>query len=135
MLIKAGCTGCWMMPLQAVSNCLSVFAAAGYFNYLRSAYYYLQPMSSLYETHPDEVSLRTQVVSEVGRGYNEVMQNRWALSAPVTTEHTSAMQDCTDLAFNTSPQHKTQLRCTSKEMLLISRKCRQSVTTCSSLNS
>ncbi|KAH3817924.1 hypothetical protein DPMN_119495 [Dreissena polymorpha] len=33
MLIKAGCTGCWMMPLR-----LSVFAAAGYFNYLRSAY-------------------------------------------------------------------------------------------------
>ncbi|KAH3697161.1 hypothetical protein DPMN_084650 [Dreissena polymorpha] len=56
MLIKAGGTGCWMMPLQAVSNCLSVFAASGYFTYLRSAYNYLQPTSSQYETHPDEVS-------------------------------------------------------------------------------
>ncbi|KAH3841502.1 hypothetical protein DPMN_114967 [Dreissena polymorpha] len=42
VLIKAGLTVCWMMHLQAVSNCCLVFAAAGYFNYLRSAYNYLQ---------------------------------------------------------------------------------------------
>ena len=32
----------WLMHLQAVSNCLTVFAAAGHFNYLPSAHYYLQ---------------------------------------------------------------------------------------------
>ena len=39
MLIKADRTGSWLMHLQAVSNCLTVFAAAGHFNYLRSAHY------------------------------------------------------------------------------------------------
>ena len=34
MLIKADRTGSWLMHLQAVSNCLPVFAAAGHFNYL-----------------------------------------------------------------------------------------------------
>ena len=38
MLIKADRTGSWLMHLQAVSNCLSVFAAAGHFSYLRSAH-------------------------------------------------------------------------------------------------
>ena len=38
MLIKADRTGSWLMHLQAVSNCLTVFAAAGHFNYLRSAH-------------------------------------------------------------------------------------------------
>ncbi|KAH3731265.1 hypothetical protein DPMN_057273 [Dreissena polymorpha] len=52
MLIKAGRAGFWMMHLQAVSNGISVFAEAGYFNYLRSAYNYLQPKINLYETHP-----------------------------------------------------------------------------------
>ncbi|KAH3882220.1 hypothetical protein DPMN_006153 [Dreissena polymorpha] len=53
MLIKAGCTGCLMMHFQTVSNCVSVFAVAGYFNYLRSAYNYFKPTYSLYETHPE----------------------------------------------------------------------------------
>jgi len=34
MLIKADRTGYWLMHLQAVSNCLTVFAAAGHFSYL-----------------------------------------------------------------------------------------------------
>ena len=33
-LIKVDRTGAWVMYLQAVSNCLTVFAAAGHFNYL-----------------------------------------------------------------------------------------------------
>ncbi|KAH3725761.1 hypothetical protein DPMN_051610 [Dreissena polymorpha] len=37
MLINADRTGCWLMHLQAASDCLSVFAAAGHFNYLQSA--------------------------------------------------------------------------------------------------
>ena len=53
MLIKADRTGSWMMLLQAVSNCQTVFAAAGHFNYLPSAHYYLQQMSNLEEKHPD----------------------------------------------------------------------------------
>ena len=54
MLIKADRTGSWLMQLQAaVSNCLTVFAAAGHFNYVRSAHYYLQQMSNMEERHPD----------------------------------------------------------------------------------
>ena len=53
MLIKADRTGSWLMHLQAVSNCLIVFAAAGYFNYLPSAHYYMKQMSNLEEKHPD----------------------------------------------------------------------------------
>ena len=53
MLIKADRTGPWLMHLQAVSNCLTVFAAAGHFSYLRSAHYYMQQMNNLEENHPD----------------------------------------------------------------------------------
>ncbi len=53
MLIKADRTGSWLMHLQAVSDCLPVFAAAGHFNYLRSAHYYLQEMNDLEVKHPD----------------------------------------------------------------------------------
>ncbi|KAH3727048.1 hypothetical protein DPMN_052973 [Dreissena polymorpha] len=47
MLIKADRNGCCLMHLQAVTECLSVFAAAGHFSYLRFAYYYLQQMGNL----------------------------------------------------------------------------------------
>ena len=50
MLIKADCTGSWLM---AVSHCLNVGVAAGHLNYLRTAHYYLQKMSNLEEKHPD----------------------------------------------------------------------------------
>ena len=53
MLIKADRIGSWLMHLQAVSDCLPVFAASGHFNYLRSAHYYLQEMSNLEDKHPD----------------------------------------------------------------------------------
>ena len=52
-MIKADRTRSWLMHLQVVSNCLTVFAAAGHFNYLRSAHYYLKKMSNLEEKHPD----------------------------------------------------------------------------------
>ena len=45
--------GSWSMHLKAVTDCLSIFAAAGHFNYLKSAYYYLQEMSELESRHPD----------------------------------------------------------------------------------
>ncbi|KAH3816191.1 hypothetical protein DPMN_117702 [Dreissena polymorpha] len=41
-----------------------------------------------------------------GSGMTEEMQNLWTLSALVTSEYNSAMQDFTDLAYTTSPQHK-----------------------------
>ena len=56
MLIKADRTGSWLLHLQAVSYCLTVSAAAGHFNYLRPAHYYLQQMNILEKS--------TQIFSE-----------------------------------------------------------------------
>ena len=127
MLIKADRTGSWLRHLQAVSNCPTVFAAAGHFNYLPSAHYYLQQMSNLEEKHPDVyrkflggvhvvrrsnqcwAGLSSDLVIEQtlmrclkstggltrGSGMTEDMQNRWTLSAPVTSEYNIAMQDFT----------------------------------------
>ena len=138
MLIKADRTGSWLMHLQAVSDCLPVFAAAGHFNYLRSAHYYLQEMSNLAEKYPDVhrrfvdgfhvvrrsnqfwAGLSSDLVIEQtlmrslkstggltrGSGMTEDMHNLWTLSAPVTSEYNSAMQDFTDMTYVTSPQHK-----------------------------
>ena len=52
-LIKADRTGYWSLHLQAVADCLPTFAAAGHFNYLKSAHFYLQEMSELETKHPD----------------------------------------------------------------------------------
>ncbi|KAH3833176.1 hypothetical protein DPMN_106478 [Dreissena polymorpha] len=52
-LIKRGRTWRWLMHLQVAFDCQSVFAAAGHFNYLRSAYTFLQQLSHLEETNPD----------------------------------------------------------------------------------
>ena len=41
-----------------------------------------------------------------GGGMTEEMCNLWTLSAPVTSEYKSAMQDFTDLTYTTSPQPK-----------------------------
>ncbi|KAH3716799.1 hypothetical protein DPMN_059528 [Dreissena polymorpha] len=56
-------------------------------------------------------------------GYNEVMQNRWTLSAPVTSEYNSAMQDFTELAYTTSPQHKDSSEVGIKRNASVPRKC------------
>lgn len=52
-LIKADRTGSWQMHLRAVSDCLPIFAVAGHFNYLKSAYYYVQEMSQLHSRNPN----------------------------------------------------------------------------------
>ena len=52
-LIKADRTGSWLMHLRAVSDCLPIFAAAGHFNYLKSAYFYVQDLSKLDIKHPE----------------------------------------------------------------------------------
>ena len=51
-LIKGDRTGSWLNHLRAVSDCLPIFAAAGHYNYLKSAYHYIQEMSELEREHP-----------------------------------------------------------------------------------
>ena len=46
-LVEAGRTGSWQMHLLAIYDSLPIFSAAGHPNYLKSAYLYLQKMSTL----------------------------------------------------------------------------------------
>lgn len=46
-LIRADRSGSWNLHLQTVADCLPIFAAAGHYNYLKSAYLYLQSMNEL----------------------------------------------------------------------------------------
>ncbi|KAH3863020.1 hypothetical protein DPMN_025996 [Dreissena polymorpha] len=41
----------------------------------------------------------------LGSGITKDMQNRYVLSAPVTSEYNSAIQDFIELAYTSSPQH------------------------------
>ncbi|KAH3882221.1 hypothetical protein DPMN_006154 [Dreissena polymorpha] len=52
------------------------------------------------------------------------MQNRWTLSAPVTSSAAVRCRISQDGPIIQVHNTQTRLRCTSKEMLLISRKCR-----------
>jgi len=52
-LIAGERMGSWELHLQAIYECLPMFAAAGHNNYLKSAYYYLQNMTRLHTTHPE----------------------------------------------------------------------------------
>ena len=52
-MIKADRTGSWKDHLQAVADALPIFAAAGHYNYQKSAYLYVQEMSELESKHPD----------------------------------------------------------------------------------
>ena len=42
----------WSTHLWAIAECLPIFAAAGHFNYLKSAYLYLQNMKDLETRNP-----------------------------------------------------------------------------------
>ena len=53
MMIRADHTGLQMMHSCAGSECLSIFAAAGHYNYLKSAYLYVQEMCQPEARHPD----------------------------------------------------------------------------------
>ena len=55
-LVKADRTGSWDMHLGAISKCLPIFAAAWHFNCLKTAYLYLQDMTTLETTNPAVVS-------------------------------------------------------------------------------
>jgi len=52
-LVIADRTGSWEMHLAAVADCLPMFAAAGHFNYVKSAYLYLQNMKDLELKDPE----------------------------------------------------------------------------------
>ena len=52
-MIKADRTGSWENHLHAVCNAMPVFAAAGHYNYLKSACLYIQEMSALEKKHPN----------------------------------------------------------------------------------
>lgn len=52
-MIKADRTGSWKAHLQAVADALPIFAAAGHYNYLKSAYLYVQEMNELENKHPE----------------------------------------------------------------------------------
>jgi 5'-3' exonuclease len=52
-LIKSDRTGSWLNHLCAVSDALPIFAAAGHYNYLKSAYLYVQDMTDLESKHPE----------------------------------------------------------------------------------
>lgn len=83
-LIKADRTGCWQMHLRAILDCLSVFAAAGHYNYLKSAYFYLQEMCQLETKHPD-------VHEKFSRGFHVIRHSNqyWAgLSSDLVIEQT-----------------------------------------------
>ena len=54
-LITADRTGSWSMHLSVVADCLPIFGAAGHYNYLKSAYFYVQEMNELETTHPDVI--------------------------------------------------------------------------------
>ena len=52
MFLFAERTGNWTLHLEAVSKMLNIFAATGHGNYAKCAYYYLQKMQELPDTHP-----------------------------------------------------------------------------------
>lgn len=53
LLVMADRTGSWSMHLHAVCEAIPIFAAAGHYNYLKSAHLYLQNMTQLHSKHPD----------------------------------------------------------------------------------
>ena len=52
MLLMADRIGSWDRHLSALGECLPIFAAAGHYNYLKSAYLYLQNMQNLEAKDP-----------------------------------------------------------------------------------
>ena len=51
-VIAAERKGSWQMHLHVISACLPIFAAAGHYNYLKTAYLYIQSMCRLEGENP-----------------------------------------------------------------------------------
>ena len=82
-LIKADRTGSWKMHLRTMLDCLPIFAAAGHYNYLKSAYF-LQEKCKLDIRHPD-------VHDKFSRGFHVICRSNqyWAgLSSDLVIEQT-----------------------------------------------
>ncbi len=83
-LVIADRTGSWPMHVRAVSECIPIFAAAGHYNYLKSAYFYVQEMNQLHIKHPD-------VFRKFQNGYHVIRRSNqfWAgLSSDLVIEQT-----------------------------------------------
>ena len=122
-LIMADCTGSWRMHLQAVTDCIPIFAAAGHFNYLMSVYYYIQELEN---KHPDgyikfvngqHVVRRSNkfwaglssdliIKQTLMSGMGEEQRSIWAMSMLITAMYNMAMQDFNNVIYTTSDQHK-----------------------------
>ena len=65
----------------------------------------------------------------------EDIRNLWTLSAPVTSEYNSAMQDFTDMTYTTSPQHKDSTEARIKRDASDLNKIRAKLASCSPFTS
>src|SRR6218665_3422664 len=77
-------TGSWLMHVRAVSESIPIFAAAGHYNYLKSAHFYVQQMGQLHINHPD-------VFRKFENGYHFIRRSNqfWAgLSSDLVIEQT-----------------------------------------------
>ena len=83
-MIKADRTGSWMLHLSTVLDSLPIFAAAGHYNYLKSAYFYVNEMCKLEERHPE-------VYTQFMKGFHVIRRSNkfWAgLSSDLVIEQT-----------------------------------------------
>ena len=57
-------------------------------------------------------SLKTSGGSTRGTGITEEQRSLWTMSTPITSQYNHAMQECNELSYTTSEQHKeaTQAR-------------------------
>ncbi len=65
----------------------------------------------------------------------EDQRNMWTLSAPVTSEYNSAMQEFTDLTYAASPQHKQSTQARIKRDASDLEKIRLKLVACSPFSS
>jgi len=133
-LIYADRKGSWDLHLQAVSECLQIFASAGLGNYLKYAYLYAQNMSVLEMSNPEvfhkfkkglhvtrrtnhycvgsdflieQTLMRTFNAAEGltrGSGMTEHQRVVWTMSATISSSYDYAMQDFNNTAYTTSEQ-------------------------------
>ena len=76
-MIHADRESIFQLQLESLRDTLPIFAAAGHFNYAKSAYLYLQRMLNLPFTHPDVYEMF------INKGYTIPRSDRyWAGLAP-----------------------------------------------------
>ena len=140
MLIKADRTGSWLMHLQAVCYCLNCLCCSWALQLpaIRSLLHAAneQPggkalISDLVIEQTLMKSLKSTDGLARGDGMTEELRNLWTLSAPVTSEHNSAMQDFTKLTYTTRAQHKDSTESRIKRHASDLEKIRTKIEACS----